>query len=708
MPIPARSPKRPQSATFSDRSLDESLKEFAEKEKTKEEATKPSEHNNAKRFSYPFKTSPKEKALPKLPTEVEDDILVPAVTEPNTPQISLPESSTLKRKSISYDDDHTSFSNPLLNDESVMNAIDSSSPLGIHTRKPSNPRTPRSSQKDPVEVETPQSGSRVVSSSSDKRKSFIPTPERRMSGVVSNKFDDIMLQFDNLQSEIEEQANNERKSNEDKIVSDEEKLLSKIEEENERHRDRAPKPPPHAVRNISATDSAIISRSAPILPSSVDFTDFTSQKNSPSVTRSNTTSTITPKSMARSSITLSGPSNTVSRSSTTSTVSKSTVSRSSTTSTISKSNVSTSNASAPHPILKSSVTNFSTSKSISDPANKRRSQIAATPRVSLEAQDSSPNTRVTSMASSQSGVETITSQTLPAYRISQHSSESSKSQPPYSYATPKTKQQVINDSLATLSGSPHHKKNYSTSSVGVRTPILPSSHRRTASGYSIGDAPQTPLSAYSHKRTPSNSSFSESVRTGADSFVTARSVNIDEDDPPHPFDPMSVSLNKCEDEQFPYDADAPLMKKKPSHSSASNSDASLFESDKSKSKHIKLEDTEDDALYEDLETSHVRPAKSKPARRHSKRSSKNLKGGKKKSIRPFSYDTLARLLNATDGIVIGQEFADLQIPTEEKYLIEKIVDSISRLTANMMLNPNRYDQGCQRLEKVLSALEGFE
>ncbi|GMG56538.1 unnamed protein product [Ambrosiozyma monospora] len=514
-----------------------------------------------------------------------------------------------------------------------------------------------------------------------------------MSGVVSNKFDDIMLQFDNLQSEIEEQANNERKSNEDKIVSDEEKLLSKIDEENERHRDRAPKPPPHAVKNISATDSAIISRSASIQPSAIEFA---SQKNSPSVTRSNTTSTITAKSLARSSIPSSRTGNTVSRSSTTSTVS-----RTSTTSTIS-------NTGAPYPILKSSVTNFSTSKSISDPSTKRRSQIAATPRVLIEAQDSSPNTRVTSIASSQSGVETITSQSLPAYRVSQHSSESSKSQPAYSYAAPpKTKQQVINESLATLSGSPN-KKNHSTSDVAVRTPILPSSHRRTASGYSIGDVPATPLSAYSHKRTTSNSSFSESVRTGADSFVTARSENIDEDDPPHPFDPMSVSLNKCEDEQFPYDVDAPLMKKKLSHSSASNSDASLFESDKSKSKHIKLEDTEDDALYEDLETSHVRPTKSKPARRHSKRSSKNLKAGKKKSIRPFSYDTLARLLNATDGIVIGQEFADLQIPTEEKYLIEKIVDSISRLTANMMLNPNRYDQGCQRLEKVLNALEGFE
>lgn len=77
-------------------------------------------------------------------------------------------------------------------------------------------------------------------------------------------------------------------------------------------------------------------------------------------------------------------------------------------------------------------------------------------------------------------------------------------------------------------------------------------------------------------------------------------------------------------------------------------------------------------------------------------------------IKPFSYETLAKLLNATDGIIIGQEFATLDIPTEEKFLIERIVDSISRLTANMIINPARYDQSCARLERVLNVLEGFD
>lgn len=88
----------------------------------------------------------------------------------------------------------------------------------------------------------------------------------------------------------------------------------------------------------------------------------------------------------------------------------------------------------------------------------------------------------------------------------------------------------------------------------------------------------------------------------------------------------------------------------------------------------------------------------------SKRRSTSSKG----KIKPFSYETLAKLLNATDGIILGQEFATLNIPAEEKFLIERIVDSISRLTANMMLNPARYDQSCARLERVLNVLEGFD
>ena len=92
----------------------------------------------------------------------------------------------------------------------------------------------------------------------------------------------------------------------------------------------------------------------------------------------------------------------------------------------------------------------------------------------------------------------------------------------------------------------------------------------------------------------------------------------------------------------------------------------------------------------------------------SHKSKRKSSSSTKNKIKPFSYETLAKLLNATDGIILGQEFATLNIPTEEKFLIERIVDSISRLTANMMLNPARYDQSCARLERVLNVLEGFD
>ncbi|TID30748.1 hypothetical protein CANINC_000664 [Pichia inconspicua] len=106
-------------------------------------------------------------------------------------------------------------------------------------------------------------------------------------------------------------------------------------------------------------------------------------------------------------------------------------------------------------------------------------------------------------------------------------------------------------------------------------------------------------------------------------------------------------------------------------------------------------------------TSNSSNRKSKTSSGEISHKSKRKRDSKTK-IRPFSYETLAKLLNATDGIIIGQEFATLDIPAEEKILIERIVDSISRLTANMIINPARYDQSCARLERVLNVLEGFD
>lgn len=76
-------------------------------------------------------------------------------------------------------------------------------------------------------------------------------------------------------------------------------------------------------------------------------------------------------------------------------------------------------------------------------------------------------------------------------------------------------------------------------------------------------------------------------------------------------------------------------------------------------------------------------------------------------MKPFSYTTLISLLESMNGTIIGEEFNQLNIPIKEKQLIEKIIDSLSRLTSDMILDQQRYEVGIDRLEKCLRVLEGF-
>lgn len=77
------------------------------------------------------------------------------------------------------------------------------------------------------------------------------------------------------------------------------------------------------------------------------------------------------------------------------------------------------------------------------------------------------------------------------------------------------------------------------------------------------------------------------------------------------------------------------------------------------------------------------------------------------SLKPFSYQTLISLLESTNGTVIGEEFSQLDLPAKEKQLIEKIIDALSRLSADMVLDRDRYEIGIRRLESALRVLEGF-
>lgn len=98
-----------------------------------------------------------------------------------------------------------------------------------------------------------------------------------------------------------------------------------------------------------------------------------------------------------------------------------------------------------------------------------------------------------------------------------------------------------------------------------------------------------------------------------------------------------------------------------------------------------------------------------PKRKSTKRKSrKSVRSGSRGThLKPFSYNTLVHLLESINGAVIGEEFETLNIPIKEKQLIEKIVDSLSRLTSDMLLDELRCEVGLERLEKAHKALEGF-
>lgn len=83
------------------------------------------------------------------------------------------------------------------------------------------------------------------------------------------------------------------------------------------------------------------------------------------------------------------------------------------------------------------------------------------------------------------------------------------------------------------------------------------------------------------------------------------------------------------------------------------------------------------------------------------------KKNKKQELRSFDIDTLSQLLNVTKGTLIGAEFANLGMKVEEKRALERLVDSLSRLTADMVLDPERYEEGLKRLDQATRALEGF-
>lgn len=99
-------------------------------------------------------------------------------------------------------------------------------------------------------------------------------------------------------------------------------------------------------------------------------------------------------------------------------------------------------------------------------------------------------------------------------------------------------------------------------------------------------------------------------------------------------------------------------------------------------------------------TKHPKKSRTKSTKKKGKRESSS-------QLKPFSYHTLINLLESINGTIIGEEFNQLNLPVKEKQLIEKIVDQLSRLTLDMVLDEQRYEIGIDRLERALRVLEGF-
>lgn len=93
-------------------------------------------------------------------------------------------------------------------------------------------------------------------------------------------------------------------------------------------------------------------------------------------------------------------------------------------------------------------------------------------------------------------------------------------------------------------------------------------------------------------------------------------------------------------------------------------------------------------------------------KKSARRGKKNRKSAELK-LKPFSYSTLVNLLESINGTVIGEEFNSLNLPVQEKQLIERIIDLLSRLTSDMIIDESRYAVGIARLEKAHRVLEGF-
>lgn len=113
-------------------------------------------------------------------------------------------------------------------------------------------------------------------------------------------------------------------------------------------------------------------------------------------------------------------------------------------------------------------------------------------------------------------------------------------------------------------------------------------------------------------------------------------------------------------------------------------------------------------IFDEDDSSSLSPQQTSPKRSQKRQQQQSKSSNKNNNSKDFNAHTISQLLSMTNGTLIGSEFQDLPVPVEEKRALERLVDSLSRLTADMVLDPERYEEGLVRLKSAIRALEGFK
>lgn len=72
-----------------------------------------------------------------------------------------------------------------------------------------------------------------------------------------------------------------------------------------------------------------------------------------------------------------------------------------------------------------------------------------------------------------------------------------------------------------------------------------------------------------------------------------------------------------------------------------------------------------------------------------------------------NINTLSQLVSITNDTTVATEFDQLEIPKDERILLEQFIDALSRLTADLLIDPSRRLESLRRLRSAARALEGF-